>query len=289
MSGGHRALRHLDPAVIPGGLGGSVIALLTILVMAASVALSGMIPLKEPIAIALIAPAIGMLTVYIVWLNERLWIYAALAAHLLMMVDSAENGVGVPEVAFGAVVLLGMTTWFIKEVMVHRRRLVVTGFDLLLMSFMILSTVISLLAFKLNDGNFAAYLKEWMGTLDLLLYFPFRKHMRRREDVIAILVVFALVAFGNGLYAFVNYKQRIAEAVYQWQIGHSRSNINETTSMGLMIMSATVFAAAAPKASAPVTAPAAIQPEHADSGTALATASDSQILDKWKDSGKPIR
>ena len=50
-----------------------------------------------------------------------------------------------------------------------------------------------------------------------------------------------------------------------------------------------VLAGVAPRTPTPVTPPASIQPEHADSGTALATTADSQILDKWKDSGKPIR
>jgi spore germination cell wall hydrolase CwlJ-like protein len=51
----------------------------------------------------------------------------------------------------------------------------------------------------------------------------------------------------------------------------------------------TVMASTAPRTPASVTPPASIQPEHADSGAALASTADSQILDKWKDSGKPIR
>lgn len=53
-----------------------------------------------------------------------------------------------------------------------------------------------------------------------------------------------------------------------------------------------LIASLAPAQIAPrVTAPAAIQPAHAESGTPIdpvATA-DSQILDRWKDSGKPLR
>ena len=52
----------------------------------------------------------------------------------------------------------------------------------------------------------------------------------------------------------------------------------------------TVAAAPAmPVAPPRVTAPAQIQPAHADSGTALADTGASQILDRWKDSGKPLR
>ena len=50
-----------------------------------------------------------------------------------------------------------------------------------------------------------------------------------------------------------------------------------------------VTIAASPRVAPPVTASAAIQPAHADSGTALAATDDSQILDRWKDSDKPIR
>lgn len=50
---------------------------------------------------------------------------------------------------------------------------------------------------------------------------------------------------------------------------------------------------AAPAAPSParITAPAAIQPEHVESGTPLAPVltAEAQILDRWKDSGKPLR
>ncbi|MBX9816316.1 MAG: cell wall hydrolase, partial [Sphingomonas sp.] len=51
-----------------------------------------------------------------------------------------------------------------------------------------------------------------------------------------------------------------------------------------------VAALAAP--ATPVTPPAQIQPAYAESGTPVAgagTLPESQILDKWKDSGKPLR
>ena len=47
--------------------------------------------------------------------------------------------------------------------------------------------------------------------------------------------------------------------------------------------------AVAARPSPPVTVPAAIQPAHVDSGAALVTAAESQVLDRWQDSGKPIR
>jgi|GEM_PF-2508362 len=243
MTSAEHAFRRIDEGSLPGGMGSAVIALVTILLMGLFVYLSQMLPLNEPIALALILPAIGALTLYLVWHNERIWVYLALMAHLLMMIDQADSGVGLPEVAFGSLVLMGLAIWFIKEVLVHRRRIVLTGFDLLLLMFIIGSSIVSLIASQLNDGDLVNYLKEWMSMLDLLFYFPLRKHMERREDVVMILVAFALLSLANGTYAFLNYKQRIAEAVYQWQVGHSRSNVNETTSMGLMIMCATVFAA----------------------------------------------
>ena len=45
-----------------------------------------------------------------------------------------------------------------------------------------------------------------------------------------------------------------------------------------------------PVAPAPVTAPAQVQPAHRDSGTAIAPQPlpESQVLDRWKDSGKPL-
>jgi hypothetical protein len=66
--------------------------------------------------------------------------------------------------------------------------------------------------------------------------------VNRKEDVIVLLILFIVVALANGFVGFLTYKERLAQAVFQWQVTASRSNINESTSLALFILASTMFA-----------------------------------------------
>jgi len=226
----------------PGPLAGGFVAVAAALLVMLGMMLPAMLGVPDvamfgPLLIPLLA-VVGLL----IWLNERLWIAMAVAGHVMMMIDSTRDAIGPGEAGFIVLGLGGLMIWFVKEVAVHRRRIVRTGFDLLLASFMILGTVVTLIACVLHGGDLLRYFKEYGPVFDLMIYFPLRKFLRNRDDVVLLLVLFVVVAMINGAYSFLSYRERLAQAVFQWQITASRSNVNESTSLALFVMATTLFA-----------------------------------------------
>ncbi|HVZ41261.1 MAG TPA: O-antigen ligase family protein [Candidatus Kapabacteria bacterium] len=232
---------RLPNAGAPGAAGAIALAAVCVAVMAAGLFLPMMLGIPLDPSVTLLAPGM-LLAVYLAWWNEKAWIYAAILSHLLFMVDSTPDTIGLGEIAFGALGLAGLALWFVKEMVICRRRIVDSSFDLLLMSFMIVSTAVTLIANTLHGGDLLQYLKEYGVVVDLLFYFPLRKNITSRRDVIMLLCAFVGVALVNGAISFLNYRERLAEAVFQWQLTASRSNLNESTSQALFVLGTTLFA-----------------------------------------------
>lgn len=234
--------RRLHLEAFPGMIGKVGIALAVALLMALGLMLPDVAGVPLDRSITVIAVPMLFLVTYLIWQNERLWIFASVISHLMMMLDSTRDAIGIGELSFGLFGILGLALWFMKEVAIHRRRIILTGFDLLLLSFIVVSSITTLIANVLNGGNLLLYFKEYGVFVDLLLYFPLRKAVNRKEDVIVLLILFIVVALANGFVGFLTYKERLAQAVFQWQVTASRSNINESTSLALFILASTMFA-----------------------------------------------
>lgn len=232
----------LEAGSLPGTGGLAVIAVLVAATMAFGLLLPeiGLLPIDP--ALAVLAPALLVGTLAVVWSNERYWVYLAILSHLLFMVDATPDTIGLGEVAFGVIGLGGLAFWFFKEAALFRRAVVATGFDLLLVSFMTVSTLTTLLACLLHGGDLLQYAKEYGVLIDLLFFFPLRKVTRTPRDVRILLMLFVGVALVNGAISFLTYKERLAQAVFQWQLTASRSNLNESTSQALFVLAATIFA-----------------------------------------------
>ena len=178
---------------------------------------------------------------YLVWLNEKIWTVMALLGHLFFMV-AVKEGIGPNELAFSTITLFGLGVWFIKEMGIERRRIVNSGFDLLLFSFVIGSTITTLIANRLYHGNMLDYTREWFTTFDLLFYFPLKKMLQSRGDVKVLVGTFAAVGLVVGFNSILTYRERLVNSVYEYQITSSRVFANETTAMLFLLMFAVLFA-----------------------------------------------
>ncbi len=242
MTSAARTYRVLEPGNLPGPVGMAAIG-----VAAAFIAVLGLlIPDLAGIAIdrgiTLAVPALVMGVIALCWANERYWVYLAILSHLLFMVDATPDTIGIGEVAFGTIGLAGLAFWFFKEVVIGRRRILESGFDLLLLTFMLASTITTLTANLLHGGDLLQYVKEYGVVVDLLLYFPLKKVTASRRDVMILIFLFCVVGLVNGGVSFLTYRERLAEAVFQWQLAGSRSNLNESTSQALFVVGTTIFA-----------------------------------------------
>jgi len=198
------------------------------------------VPVRDGFGLMLLALGLFALVNYLAFHNERSWILLALVFHAAVLAGSRERAIGPGEVAYGVFVIGGLAAWFAKA-FVRRERIVTSSFDLLLVVFGVASTLVTVIAATLHDANPVLFLKEWGITVDILFYFPLRRVLRSPRDVFVVLALFGVVAMANSALAVLTYRERLAEAVYDWQL-NTRSNVNEPTSIALLIISVTVFA-----------------------------------------------
>jgi hypothetical protein len=238
-------LWKLDAGNMPGWKGllaaGLITLLLLCLVPTIAGILGGMGVAIEP-SVVFMGLAVAGLIGFLVWHDERLWLYLAILTHGLIMLDSTRGGIGSGEIGFAVVVLGGLILWFIKELLFYRRPIIRSGFDLLLLGFYCVSTETALVAMYIHGGNLLGFLKEWAIIVEMLFYFPLRKNMRNRKEVIIVLMLYVALAFGNGLFNLATYRSRLLNAVYMYELEASRTSGNTPTSVGLLILSATAFA-----------------------------------------------
>ena len=168
---------RLPSSVMPGPMGLVGGAVVSALIIALGLNLPGMLGVPLDPGLTILAFPMAALMLYIVWCRERYWVYLSILSHILIMVDSTPETIGFGELMFAILGLGGLAVWLIKEIVLHRRRVVFTGFDLLLMSFMLLGTVVTMLACGLHGGDFLQYTKEYVPIFDLLFYFPLRKNL----------------------------------------------------------------------------------------------------------------
>ncbi len=219
-------------------------AVVSLGVIALAVVLGTVLPLppSSPIReLLLLGVPLAFGICYAAWRYERFWILLGLLGHALMF-TTRHIGVGVQEMMFAVVTLLGLAVWLVNEVAVRRRRIVESGFDVLLIAFMILSTVVSVVANRLHHGETVALGREWLVSFDFLLYFPLKKYARSRSDLLRLFICFGMVAMASGIASFSTYQERLAQAIYVWQIESSRVFANETTAMVMMLLFAVAFA-----------------------------------------------
>jgi hypothetical protein len=236
-------IRENGPATPGVGVEISTWSTLPFVVLVAAVALGIGAFLYQMVGyeLALLALPVAAAVGFVILHNERIWIFSALLGHALIIVGNTTTKLEPPEVVFGIWVLGGLAIWFLKELVIHRRRIVESGFDLLLVSFLVLGTIVSLIAAALYHGLPIRYLTEWLKICDLLLYFPLRKIVHDRRDLMKIVLIFVAVAMMNGVFNILTYRERLLTAVYEYEIEGARTASTESLSVAFVFLSAVVF------------------------------------------------
>lgn len=228
----------------PGLIGTLVVGVVALLMLPAALILTGIVSSIVPsfgLELGLLVMPVAFLVLFLVLLNERIWIFGAFAAHLFMLLGDSMHKTGMTEVLFGIIVLFGTTVWIAKELFWFRRPLVRTSFDALFLMFFGLITAVTLLMTLVHGGSMAFYFKEWGILFDFLFYLPLKRVLRSDRDVAVLVTLFILMASVCAVYNFIHFREGIAQAVFEWQIGGSRVNLNETTSMAFLSLGTALY------------------------------------------------
>lgn len=198
----------------------------------------GGIPLEFMIP-ALVLP---ILAVYVIGHNERLWIYISLCMLAVFVFREDDAKVGLEEVAYMAFVSAGLVVWFAKEMMVLRRRIVLTGFDLLLLTSWILTNIIAAIGWYVHGGDATAFLKELLYHQTMLLYFPIRNTMTERKYLLRMISVILVLGVINAVNNLVTYQERVVESALEFGMVGARVASFEVLGTVMVIVGFTILA-----------------------------------------------
>lgn len=195
-----------------------------------------------PLELVIPALVLPLLAVFIVAHNERLWVYLAVMAMMVFIFREDDGKIKIEELFYVAFVSTGILIWLAKEILVLRRRIVHTGFDVLFLSSWVLTNLAAAIATWLHNGDPLIFVKEMVIHLTFLLYFPMRKVVNNRRQVLVLIGVVMGMAFVNSINNIFTYQERVVKSALEFGAVGARVVSYEVLSMALVMASFTLLA-----------------------------------------------
>lgn len=154
--------------------------------------------------------------------NPKIWIYTIV---LLTGIFSSTSGGGVSgiDVVFIVYFNVFLYLWLLWQVFVKKEKLIETKTDWLLISFYIL-TILTVITVIENSTLFFEWIREFALLTLMLFYFPFKKYITSKKEIITILILFTVTLLITDLLQFYIYKQILSNITYAYEAGSSVRN-----------------------------------------------------------------
>lgn len=217
--------RTVRPRDILLGIGVALLLLALLFAVEAGGYLPGV-----PVGMSLAIPGVLLLSGALLARNEKRWLLTVILALAIFVFRDSEAGRSALDVLFGLYVNGGLVLWFVKELLIFRRPILRSRFDLYYLSVLLLCLVTSTTASLLHGMQVAYALGEFSGFLLFFFYFPFRNILREERDVLHVFLALLALGLVNGAMNVMNYQQRVIESAMTFGEVNARSALNEPLS-----------------------------------------------------------
>ena len=183
-----------------------------------------------PTGFSVILAGIAFGSVALLMYDQKRWVMTALVLFSVFSLRASTEGFTMIDLVFGLYVNLGLVLWFVKEVVIFRRRIVHSRFELTFLSILLLCLVTSTIAGIVHGMELKYGLRELTAFTLFFLYFPVRSVFRTDRDVLHIflaLIVFGLVHAGVSL---MTYQERVIQSALTYGVVNARSAMMESFS-----------------------------------------------------------
>lgn len=172
--------------------------------------------------LAIVIP-LALMAVLVLIMRPKVWI-ALFLVSLPALLTEGGKGLSVLEIVIGGFFTASVVLWLIWRMAAGGPPLVRNWFDVLILTFIIVSSLNVVLAVS-NGITSIEWFSEWLLFTLMLYYFPLREYFGRDDhDFEQLLLWFAIASVALAMYSVYDYKQRMAEGiVYAWQFSASRS------------------------------------------------------------------
>ncbi|MCB0711544.1 MAG: O-antigen ligase family protein [Ignavibacteriae bacterium] len=218
-----------------------IVAALTAFILLASLYIERMVPqtvVALPFGVMMLIVAVFLASVWLMVLNEEVWIALAILALATFVVRTADDAIGIEEVIYSVYGPPGLVFWFVRELFFKRKRLVHSTFDWMLLASVTICLSIALISTILHEGEMKFFVREFTSFFMILIYFPIRKFLKDDRAVYRLVLLITVLAVFNVVMNFLNYQERVVQSLMAYGEVNARSAIFEHLSIVFVCMMA---------------------------------------------------
>lgn len=193
-------------------------------------------------SILLLALSLGSIALLLT--DQKRWVLSAVVMFSVFSLRDSEEGFTAIDLAFALYVNIGLVVWFVKEVLVLRRRIIYSRFELYYLIALVLCLLTSTIAAIVHGWEVRYGIREFAAFTIFFLYFPFRSVIRSRRDILHLLLALATFGIINGVVNLMNYQERVIQSALTFGAVNARSAVNEPLS-GVLFCAFFILLAAA--------------------------------------------
>jgi len=182
---------------------------------------------KFDIGIYIVGLIIGLLLTILIINYPKIWLYT-FAIMIGLFFHSRSEGVSVLDAVSAAFFNGSIYIWFVNKVFMQKEKAALNLGDWLIIAFFVFLIFNSVIAF-FNDANMLIWIREYLVTSIMLVYFPIRSVIKSQEELKKFMIFLTFVIIGVGIFQGYLYYTKLNEIIIQYAFELKTGvNINQT-------------------------------------------------------------
>lgn len=181
------------------------------------------------------AGVLGLVFLWLVMRSTRVWLIAAILAHLILFLH--KHAIGTADiyqmVAYSLIVFPGLVWWFAKR-LTQSGKVIEHWTEFGLLAF-IGFAFLSLGWAAIDDFSLLKGIREFALFIPYLMYFPLRDYVAENDDEYVVIALL-FVAISVAIFDIVEYRLTMITAQFFWQVMGSRENVGEELIVSAIII-----------------------------------------------------
>lgn len=168
--------------------------------------------------------ATSIFSIFFLIFHPKVWVYSIV---LITALFSSTTGGGVSgiDIIFSVFFNVFLYLWLLWTIFIKKEKIIETRTEWLLIAFYVL-TILTLINVFFDNTVFFEWIREYSLLTIMLLYFPAKKYLTTKKDIIVLGVIFVITVIVCDIIQFYFYKQILEDITYAYQAGSTiRSNL----------------------------------------------------------------
>ncbi len=165
---------------------------------------------------------IGIFSLIYLFLKPKYWIYSILLFTAAFS-STTGGGISVIDIVFSVYFNVFLFIWLLWAVFVKKYKLIETRIEWIMVAFYVLISL-TVINYWFDNINLLSWSREYILLTLSLIYFPLKKYITTKKEIISISVVFLITLVVADIVQFYLYKQILSDITYAYQAGSTIRN-----------------------------------------------------------------